>query len=79
MTCPVELQPAYDENFRVILAMTVLRALAPFRSRDLLFSAVNTLVGRVYILCKATTLNINPKESTSTTTGSTLSPGDSSV
>jgi hypothetical protein len=31
------------------------------------------------LLCSATTLTMNPTDSTSTTTGSTLSPGDSSV
>ena len=69
----------YDENFRLILAMTVVRRLALLRSSDGLLSVMNCMVGGGYILCKATTLNMKPRESTSTTTGSTLSPGDSSV
>lgn len=35
--------------------------------------------GRESILCKATTLKIKTRDRTKTTTGSTLSPGDSSV
>ena len=69
----------YDENFRLILAMTAVRTLALFLSSDGLLSVMNGMMGGGYILCKATTLNMNPRESTSTTTGSTLSPGDSSV
>lgn len=34
---------------------------------------------RLDILCKATTLKMKPRDSTSTTTGSTFNPGDSSV
>lgn len=37
------------------------------------------VTGRCIIPCKATTLNINTIDRTRTTTGSTLSPGDSSV
>ena len=77
-TCP-KMPATYDENLRLILAMTVVGTLAPFRSSDKLLSVSNGMVGGEYILCKATTLNMNPRESTSTTTGSTLSPGDSSV
>ena len=73
VTCPLEGQPAYDENFRVTLAMTVIGALGRIRSSE------KIAMEGVHILCKATTLNMNPRESTSTTTGSTLSPGDSSV
>ena len=58
--------------------MTVIGALAQFQPSDKLVSATTTTM-EIYILCKATTLNMNPRESTSTTTGSTLSPGDSSV
>ena len=34
---------------------------------------------RTDVLCNATTLNMNPRESTSTITGSTFRPGESSV
>ena len=36
-------------------------------------------VGDVDVLCKATTLKMKTRERTSTTTGSTFNPGDSSV
>ncbi len=61
------------------LAMTIVGELAWIRSSERLLSARKIVMGGVHILCKATTLNMNPRESTSTTTGSTLSPGDSSV
>ena len=59
--------------------MTAIEASAQFQSSNKLLPVMHARVGAVIILCKATTLNMNPRESTSTTTGSTLSPGDSSV
>lgn len=58
----------YEENFRVTLAMT-----------ESLVSGASRQWWSADVLCKATTLNMKPRESTRTTTGSTLRPGDSSV
>ena len=58
--------------------MTVIDSSAHFRSGSKALPG-KAAKGRSDILCKATTLNMNPSERTSITTGSTLSPGDSSV
>ena len=71
----------YDVNFLVILAITILvldQCCQPRELRDP-ESRNKEEIGLQNVLCKATTLKINPRERTRTTTGSTLRPGDSSV
>ena len=69
----------HDENFRVSLAMTVSQKSVYLVFAGLLLLQWIGFRGRIHVLCNATTLKMNPRESTKTTTGSTLSPGDSSV
>lgn len=58
----------YDDIFRVTFAITVW-----------LLDSVIERRGHCDVLCSATTEMMKPTERTRTTTGSTLSPGDSSV
>ena len=65
----------YDENFLVILAMTD----SNVRDHTVIRGATFVAIASSNLLCKATTLMMNPKLNTNTTTGSTLNPGLSSV
>lgn len=70
--------PTHDENLLVSLAMTTSIVSACYEPVGVV-AALAAWEKGICSLCKATTLKMNPRERTNTTTGSTLSPGDSSV